>query len=336
MRYLVIRYGAYGDMIIITPLLKHLKSLGHEVYLHTSERGMELLKNSKYIDKFIPYKSDSVQMEKLDEFWKSLEKAYEIDKTINLCESIEVALALYPAEPNYNESKEERAKRCNKNYYDYTMEFAGFPDIKGSRGELNFDDEFEGNVKKIIDEFREKDKFVLLWGLTGSNRNKSYYWALDIINALVKKYDFLRIITVGEYKCKLLEGAIEHPHIIHRSGLWEMNMSCLATKYVDLVVAPDTGLLHASGCYSTPKIGLLGHTTRENITKNFENDYSLEAQCDCAPCFRLIYNARTQCPLDETTGTDKNDGSCYCMGAGLPYKRVFDHICEVIEKCRKV
>jgi ADP-heptose:LPS heptosyltransferase len=47
------------------------------------------------------------------------------------------------------------------------------------------------------------------------------------------------------------------------------------TKFVDLVISPDTGVLHASGCYDTPKIGLLGHTTIENITKYFKNDYSI-------------------------------------------------------------
>ena len=41
----------------------------------------------------------------------------------------------------------------------------------------------------------------------------------------------------------------------------------ILTKLVDLVISPDTGVLHASGAFDTPKIGLLGHTTIENITK---------------------------------------------------------------------
>jgi len=100
----------------------------------------------------------------------------------------------------------------------------------------------------------------------------------------------------------------------------------IVAKYASLVISPDTGLLHASGCWNTPKVGLLGHTTIKNITSNFVNDYSLESQCECAPCFRLIYNAIAQCPLDPiSSGT-------WCMVEGLPAKRVYKHICDVIDK----
>ena len=60
-RVFLIRLGAYGDILGITPLVKYLKEEKKwEVYFHTSERGMELIENNPYIDKIIPYKSDSV------------------------------------------------------------------------------------------------------------------------------------------------------------------------------------------------------------------------------------------------------------------------------------
>jgi ADP-heptose:LPS heptosyltransferase len=95
------------------------------------------------------------------------------------------------------------------------------------------------------------------------------------------------------------------------------------TKEVDLVVSPDTGILHASGQFDTPKIGLLGHTTIENITKYFKNDHSIEAECACAPCFRLIYDWERQCPIEPVTY------AAWCMSVGIPPEKVFERIMYV-------
>jgi ADP-heptose:LPS heptosyltransferase len=121
MRILVIRYGAWGDSVIITPLLRHLKSLGNEVYLHTSETGGKILKGNPNVDKFIPYVSDSVPDGKLQEFWADLAKEHGCDKTINLCESIERALSFHPCDPIYAYTKKERSERGDKNFYEYTF-----------------------------------------------------------------------------------------------------------------------------------------------------------------------------------------------------------------------
>jgi len=111
---------------------------------------------------------------------------------------------------------------------------------------------------------------------------------------------------------------------IELAGEISMRESMLLTKYVDLVIAPDTGILHASGCYDTPKIGLLGHTTKENITKYFKNDYSIEATCACAPCFYLIYDHAVQCPIERVTS------AAWCMAEGIKPEVLFNKIKEVL------
>ena len=109
------------------------------------------------------------------------------------------------------------------------------------------------------------------------------------------------------------------------SGIWSIRDSLLVTKYVDLVISPDTGILHGAGCFDTPKIGLLTSTSKENITKYFKNDYSLESTVECSPCFRIIDLPEIQCPMSKETL-----GACECMASGMPAERVYDRICEVI------
>ena len=62
------------------------------------------------------------------------------------------------------------------------------------------------------------------------------------------------------------------------------------TKYADLVVGPETGILNAAGCFPTPKITLLSHSRHENLCKYWENDYCLAPEgAFCHPCHVLHY-----------------------------------------------
>lgn len=324
-RTMVLRLGALGDCIILTPLIRYLReTLNEEVYLLTSEQGFDIFKNNPFINKTILYEKNSVPPQLWDKFKIALKNGYECNRVIDMCESIERVLALLPIDPEFNYTKKERELMCNKNYYDYTFQFAGYPAITGKRGEMFFDEKEEEWARKFLANY--KDKYIVLWGLSGSGRNKSYPFVPYVISDLLKRYTRLMIITVGDEACKILECGMEHPQILKMSGLWNFRQSALLTKYVNLVISPDTGLLHAAGMFDTPKIGLLGHSTKENITKHFNNDYTIESQCDCAPCFKLIYNATIQCPIEPISS------GCWCMTEGLPVERVYKHICGAIDK----
>jgi hypothetical protein len=110
------------------------------------------------------------------------------------------------------------------------------------------------------------------------------------------------------------------------SGVWKMRESVLACKYASLVISPDTGLLHGSGCWDTPKIGLFTATTIENVSRYFTNDYSIEANgIGCAPCLSLIYSAENQCTL----GDNKMP---ICMAKGIPVASIATKFAEIYQK----
>lgn len=337
MRLLIVRYGAWGDSIIITPLLRHLKAEGHEIYLHTSEMGMKVLKGNPNIDKFIPYVSKSVPDDKLQGYWEKLQKEHDCDVLINMCESVERAIALHPIDPVYNYTKKERFERCNRNFYEYSFEHAmgqcgdkidqvfKTDDDPDFVPELFFTKDQEEKAQEFFKQYA--DKFVIVWGLSGSSLNKAYPWTDYVIGDLVRDHEDIVIITVGSNMEQVLE-TIEHERVIRKAGVWSIMEAAIATKYADLVVSPDTGLLHAAGCFVTPKIGLLSSNTVESITKHFPSDLSIEAdsaKVPCAPCFRIIYSASTQCPVDPV---------CYiplCMSHGIDPKKVLETIEGVYE-----
>lgn len=334
MRILLVRYGAWGDSIIITPLIRAIKKAGHELYMHTSEMGMQVLAGNPNIDKFIPYKTSSVPDHKLKSHWEDLAKKEGCDLMVNMCESIERALSFHPIDPMYSWTKSERAKIGDKNFYEYAFEHAKKQGLDvepdGFHGELFFTDKEHDEMKCLFDQFL--GKFVILWGLSGSGLNKAYPWVDNVIADVLRANKEVVFITTGDELCQALEQG-EDERVIRKSGRWTVRQSSLACKYADLVVAPDTGLIHASGCFDTPKIGLIGSNSLNNITKHFVNDHSIQADSDivpCAPCYRLIYQASMQCPIEEHTYLPR------CMAVGIEPKKVLDEIERAISKKRSI
>lgn len=321
---LIVRYGAFGDGIIMTPVIRKLKQMGYYVIANVSDRCMAVLKDNKNVDEFLYHETDSVACDKLTSHWLKLLSDIKPDKYINLSESLECKLALSPKDPAYIYSKQERIDLCSKNYYEETFKSAGLDyDTEDLMPELFFDSSEIDACGRILD----KDKFNILWCLSGSNKHKAYPYVETVIEEILDNNKNVRFITVGDDSCSIIEPKIGHA-VTNLCGKISMRISLALTKHVDLVVSPDTGVLHASGCFDTPKIGLLGHTNIENITKHFKNDYSIESTSPCSPCFRLIYDHTWQCPVDYVTG------GCVCQAIGIPPETVVNQIQKVIdERC---
>lgn len=318
---LIVRYGAYGDMLMITPALKKLKEEGYYVVLNTAKKGKEIFENNPNVDEFIIHDSN-MHIDDLPGHWDKLKKEIKPDKFINFSESIECNVAFHPVQPQYNYTKAERFALCNKNYYDATEKWAGLEGCQ-KLPELYFTPSELEEANKYI----KPDKFNILWQLSGSGMQKVYPWTDYVIGEVLKNHKDIQFITTGDERCQLLE-SIEDENITNLSGRVSVRLAMCLTGLVDLVISPDTGVLHAAGCYPTPKIGLLGHTTRTNITKYFLNDYSIESVCDCAPCMRLIYDSEIQCPIETLTR------ATWCMAEGIPPERVYGTINEIITSRR--
>lgn len=322
----VIRTGAYGDMVIISPLFRALKEAGYHVTLNTGDRGVEVLKNNPYIDKYIVYKKEGVNDPEIERYWKDLEKKENADWFRNFAESIEVNVALHPRSPVYIYPKNERRERGEKNYYEATEEVSGLKFNK-----IIPDLFIDKNEEKDCQKYINKDKINILWCLSGSGSNKAYPWADYIMGEMLKNNQDMHIITVGNEKCQILESLIDDENITNLSGKVPFRTSMVLTKMCDLVISPDTGVLHASGAFDTPKVGILGHTTINNITKHFVNDFSIEPDvelCECSPCYRLIYNHKIQCPVDKLSG------AAWCMAHGHPPQRLYNRIMEAVINVR--
>lgn len=311
---LIIRLGAIGDTVIITPLIKLIKQDGYHVTVMTSKTGAGILRHNPNIDKILlPPEDDN-----LDKYLEEIKSQFE--KVVNLTGSIEKDLALITGPEHVFKNKEFIRKECDVNYYDHTNKLGGY-DVTGLNGELYFSPLEHSEAKRFCKKFA--GKFVILWSLAGSSYHKTYPYSEYVAQALLKYSDIV-ILTVGDGLAQLLEWQL--PNTKNYSDKWPIRKSMIMTKYVDLVIGPDTGILHAAGCFDTPKIILLSAVSEENVPKYWKNKIVLSAPVPCNPCYRIVYN-REACPLELGLN------SPVCMSK-LPSKMVFEAIEQVYFKWR--
>jgi len=289
-RAVVCRWGAIGDHIFATPIFRLLKKEGYEVTYHTNRRGVEVTRNNPFIDNYIVHHDRKLQWSEVESIWWELDQMY--DRFINLTHSIEVDLLPTVHEKLFHAPKEERHAKCNKNYYDYTLEKAGFS-ARGRNGEIFISEEEDRIAKKFMRRFR--GKFVIMWVLAGSSPHKAYPWSEITVEELRKRNKDLAFITVGDTFARLIEW--EGKDTVNTCGEWSIRKTLVMTKYVNMVIGPETGIMNAAGCFDTPKVLLLSHSTEENISKYWKNCVSLHApeEIKCWPCHRLIHNVE-DCP----------------------------------------
>lgn len=292
---LVIRYGALGDAVMSTPVVRQLKKEGYYVVYNCSDYSAQVLKENPNIDEFLLQAKDVIPNEELDEYWAEIGKDF--DKVINLSGTVEDGLLKVQGKTEFNWSHKKRRKECNKNYVDYTMAVAGY-DLNGEKTELFFTEQEENLAKVFLD--NHKDRFLIIWAMSGSSMHKVYPWSEYVAGEIWKNHgNEVCIVTVGDDAARILEWSM--PHTLPRCGIFTVRQSMLMTKYADLVIGPETGIMNAAGCYDTPKIVLLSHSSQENLTKYWQNVSALHPiNCPCHPCHKLIYV--DTCPKGKIAG----------------------------------
>ena len=304
-RALVVRYGAIGDVIQSTPVFAQLKKEGYHVTFNCTDPAREILKHNPNIDEFAVQITDYIPNTgtNLHDYWADMGKGY--DKFCNLTGAAEDSLLIADKRvygwmdevgkqhPELNEKnrlhnalEKCRAQAGTTNYYDQHLKYAGY-DIKGQRGELFFSDSEEVMAQAF--RARYPDKFLIMWALAGSSYHKVYPFFTDVVQELCFKHKDIVIVSVGDKESRILERAAA-VNYLPRAGKWPLRTSMHMTKYVDLVVGPETGILNAAGCFDTPKLTMLSHSRHENLCQYWTNDYCLAPHATfCYPCHTLHY-----------------------------------------------
>lgn len=308
---LIIRWGAYGDQIHMSNVIRAFDELGYFIGASYNYKGVQIHADNPRIDRHYPYdpteqsqlKASNADPAHFYNIIKQLSQGY--NKVINLQGSLEGALIEDEQSYKYFMPLSwRRAKNTHTCYYDQSMLWAGIRDPKfmGRTGEIFFTREEHAHVGNYMKDFQ--DRYIIIWALRGSMYQKAVYpLAEETISRFCEKHPETVVFTTGDQFCTQFE--FDHPNVVHLSGKFPFRQVLLMSKYSDLVVTPETGLGIGAGAFSTPKIMLLTAASLTNIVGNDKNDFSMQSNAWCSPCTRAIYNTNSCPKLGKTIPVDK-------------------------------
>lgn len=285
-RVAVIRYGAYGDLIMASSLFPLLKREGYHVTLYTTPRGWEVVSADPHIDHVILQDTDQVPNDALPEFWANEERKYH--RFINLSESVEGALLTLPNRIAAKWPKPLRDRMLNRNYLEFTHDIAGLP--------YEFSPRFYPTVHEQEWARREAAKIgrFVMYSMSGSSIHKAWPY-MDVLVARFMINTDLKVALCGADMDRPLEaGWEEESRVLKRAGVWSIRQAMALLPHAELVIGAETGLLNAAAMLQVPKIITLSHSTRENLTKHWVNTTTLEpTRTPCYPCHMMHYDWST-------------------------------------------
>lgn len=279
---LVIRFGGWGDMAVLSSVLPLLKQKGRHVTVSTTPRGMQFINGNPHVDAVLIQDTDQIPNPCLGQYWEALATRY--DEVINLSGSVEDSLlATYP-NVQHGWPAAARRKILGVNYYERTHDICGVPYVFRPQFFALDEEHAKAEAEKIA-----IGKPVVLLVLQGSSVHKLWPHA-DAFIAQVLLRTNCSVVTVGDAACEFLERPWQNePRVIGRSGKWSIRETLAFALQCEIVVGPETGVLNAVSAEPMRKVCLLSHSSHENLTKHWVNTVAIEPDVSCFSCHQMHY-----------------------------------------------
>lgn len=326
-RACIVRYGALGDMVMLTPLIRALAKDGYEITLNVTEYAAPVLQQNPHITNLLLQEKDAIPNNELGEYWKEWSGDY--DKYINLSESVEGRLLKVEGRAEFYTSKCWREETCNLNYGQYTMELGGYGPEVDRKPEIFLTNAERRFAQKIRDLHR--GKFLVAWALNGSSHHKIYALVQPLLNTFLESHPNAHVILLGDSRAKDME--FDHPQVTKACSLYSLREVMALMEVVDCVVGPESAIINFASAFPTPKITLLSHSTHDNLCRDWEGDYCLAPDTSLAPCYpcHQLHYTNESCPqamLQDEDGEVLAEGPACAMGA-ISMERLLARLDEV-------
>lgn len=303
---LVVRYGAFGDVLQASSVIRGLKDQGFHVTLHCSKPGSDAIEHDPNIDSLILFDKDQVPNANLVDFWAWQRKKF--TKFVNLSESVEGTLLAMPTRAQGGWIPSVRHSMMNRNYLEFQHALAGVPHNPQVR--------FFPTQDEIVWSGKTRSRMgtgpIIMWSLAGSSVHKTWAGLDNILASLMVQFPTCEVVLVGGPECVVLEQGWENEPRIHKtSGKWSIRQTLSFLSRVDTVIGPETGVMNAASHMAVPKVLFLSHSTEENLSRDWINTTSLSSKgTSCrgrgeneAPACHMMHYGWNTCTQDKESGT---------------------------------
>lgn len=320
--------GAWGDMLQLSSVFMGLKQKypGCHITLITAGPAISVVENDPNIDKIevdTPFFEDTT----VDSL---LHKKLQYDEFIVLQGSVEVSI-LSPVDSfTHWWAPAVRHQNLNKNCLEFMHSIAQVPHVPQVRF-YPTEEEFEW-AERAMNGF---SSLPIAFVIKGSG-NKYWHGFDPLIRLILHEYssEFTPVILGGE-DAKIFTTFTTDPYVLNTCGKWSFRESCTFLMYCPLVVGVDTGLMHVVCQTENVKIMLLGASTKENVTRDWVNTYTITSPDTCcpgrgdneAPACHMLHENWTFCKQDPYL----KDAQCM---ADIPVESVWPYVKNTLDQLK--
>lgn len=277
-KVVIIHRGAIGELLATTPIARALKEkINCDIHYMIRPEIREVFKYNPNITGFLPYSKN------MKENFQNLKKE-KFDLAIILWPgSLNLTLACLFAGIKYRVGCFKMVKEGPAFFYtrrwfplkgnsqhsvESNVDMLKLIGLENKNPKIEF--YYEKSDENKVNLFLKKNKlkrFVILHpGFGGKNKNKSYsrYWPeeiyADICNHLSKKNKKIILTGIKEEK-EIAEKIIlltKSKSIINTCGMFSLQELAALVKKAELVIAPDTSIVHIASSYGTKVVDLIG------------------------------------------------------------------------------
>lgn len=291
-KLLLVGYRAYGDWVYTAPVLPYLFEK-YDVYAEMNFKGQELFhddprfteKNYFYFEQY-PVEEFSTRMAERE---KELIERIKPDCILNLNGSLELACIARREQPEFFSPVGHRRVIFGSNgFYDAVFDRCGIP----IPNPLNLEGLwYPPEIIKWAEEWSRvnADKFVIMMCIHGSSIHKKFRNWREVTLAILDRYPEAVIYLIGDDGRVM--GDFKHERV--RPAFFPtlpFKQVALMTKYVDLVIGPETGVMVAAGMHGTPKIMACSASSVWQTTQYQKNDFSFQLPVPCSPCHLSVFS----------------------------------------------
>jgi predicted SAM-dependent methyltransferase/ADP-heptose:LPS heptosyltransferase len=284
------RCGAYGDMLQAASICAGLKQEGYHVTLYTRAPFSEVVAHDPHIDRLINLNTYLLPDGMLGTFptewampcWDHLKDS--CDRFVNLAYAMEAWSLILPTQPARHWPHAVRHAQCNGNYLEFQEQIAGLPHAPRVKFYPTEEESTWAKSQRIM---LGPDP-VLLWAVKGTGVNKYWPFIAPLIHWIRTTYPTMHIVLTGSPTDLTEVLPWDGQPFVTVAKTWTMRQAMAMAQRADLVMGPETGLLHAVCQEPMPKIVLLSHSTEENLTRDWVNTTALSStETPCYPCHML-------------------------------------------------
>ncbi len=302
-KFLVVRFSSIGDIILTTPVVRYLKNqvVGAEIHYLTKSRYAQIVTANPYIDKV------HVLNNNLRELVKNL-KQEKFDYIIDLHKNIRtlfVKTSLHRVSFSFNKLNLKKWLLVNLKWNilpqehivdRYMATLHMFPIINDGKGlDYFIPPSDEVDLAKLIVKKPEKLIAIVVGGghLT---KQIPVEKIIELINHL--KYTIVLIGgQVDSEKAKRIMSEADKKNVFNLVGKLSLGESASLISQSDIIVTPDTGMMHIAAAFNKHIVSVWGNTVPEFGMYPYKPGSASKIVeikgLNCRPCSKIGFSA---CP----------------------------------------